>query len=84
MLKIKDNIDLKELENFGFVKAKKNNGFTMEINRWADYIYDEDFYIKNRQVVIESEWYGSSLDRLADTLFNLIQAGLVEKVVEDE
>lgn len=73
MLKIKDNVDLKELEKFGFEKGNKYD--------WEDYIYDEDFYIKDRQIVIESEWYGYSLDRLTEILFDLIQAGLVEKVV---
>lgn len=86
MLRIKDNVNLKELEKFGFVKCPKY--------KWEDYIlgdeetefdvYDdcEDFYIKNRVIVFESELYGKTLQNIIEKLFDLIQAGLVEKVEE--
>jgi hypothetical protein len=87
MLKIKDDVNLKELKRFGFIKCPQW--------RWEDYIYAdknykfeknnldcEDFYIKERHIVVESEWYGNKVEWLCDVLFDLIQAGLVEKVEE--
>lgn len=80
ILKIKDDVDLKELEKFGFVKCH---------NRWEDYTYGEPndydvdfFYIKNREIIIEDDLYGSTLDWLLNILFDLIQAGYIEKVEE--
>lgn len=73
MLKIKDNVDLKELEKFGFYDNK--------------YCYSDNpyhfrkilIYKKDRYINFYSEWYGSDFN-LIDTIFDLIQAGLVEKV----
>lgn len=65
MLKIKDNIDLKELEKFGF--ELKTDDFkklvTEGLTIW----------------VIDREIWGTNLD----LLFDLIQAGLVEKVGDE-
>lgn len=74
MLKIKDSVDLKELEKFGFIKNK--NRFVEEI------LYCKDFLVvdKNKEIFISSgvdEIYGNN-ELL--TLYDLIQAGLVEKV----
>lgn len=80
MLKIKDNIDLKELEKYGFNKCmyvneivyKKNIIQGVEINNYI--IGSEDKIIKYNQMSIHNE--------LDDTLYDLIKANLVEKVAE--
>ena len=78
MLKIKDNVDLKELEKFGFkddgcYKCKLDCEFTCEVlnNRCIDIDYDSS----------ENYEYQNWVSNL-DVLFDLIQAGLVEKVGE--
>jgi hypothetical protein len=79
MLKIKDNIDLKELEKFGFKKIYPNDdAYFKKVYLGND---DDDrvcYLIKgwNRFIKI-TRIDGEELD---DTLFDLIQAGLVEKV----
>lgn len=79
MLKIKDEVDLKELEKFGFIK---------------DYIVDQTVYrkissIEKSQMVQTCEyiiWKDRGIDIysyngfLDNTLYDLIQANLVEKV----
>ena len=79
MLKIKDNVDLKELEKFGFdLRASSIPGIgTFD---WTDCFVDDNFgqliaddlYICDKERTI----YGDNLD----LLFDMIQAGLVEKV----
>lgn len=81
MLKIRDGIDLKELEKFGFVykermvkpmpswKSKEYNGyykyFLLDNHYW--------FYIDSETREIIPEIWD------IDTLYDLIKAGLVEK-----
>lgn len=80
MLKIKDNVDLKELEKFGF----SNEITIIEYRRIygsVQVVVDiEDRYI----ICIDfSSW--TYIDNALDILFDLIQAGLVEKVeVQDD
>lgn len=69
MLKIKDNVDLKELEKFGF-----------------KFLYDKEWFngkfrINNNTRKIRIITNKSPYE--IDTLYDLIQAGLVEKVVKD-
>ena len=90
MLKIKDNIDLKELEKFGF-----------ELDECGLY-YKKDFiaecfdgeenhqiliYINKRNIVLEVmnndytyHSFDDELGRIEDTLYDLIKADLVEKI----
>ena len=81
MLKIKDNVDLKELEKFGFMKAIMYARGTQEA-----YVLNVTF---GRIVVFEDkEIYLDPVEdcvRYSDELcvvYDLIQAGLVEKVEE--
>jgi len=77
MLKIKDNVDLKELEKFGFKE---------------DIIVDEKCYIKEfnlginyRETIIiweKDKNIQVNANNILDTLYDLIQANLVEKVEE--
>ena len=84
MLKIKDNVDLKELEKFGF---KKDN--VAYLYEYIITILDETFiggtWCNCDEVVVlavddERKIKISDEDLVADILFDLIQAGLVEKV----
>ena len=82
MLKIKDNVDLKELKKFGFIKVKKETtGFTDIVDYW--YSKDNDEYecmtiFKDRTVYIGVDTTGDSY--VYDKLYDLIKADLVEKV----
>lgn len=96
MLKIKDSVDLKELEEFGFKpkydedtgkirtyeKKKKEEvyvGLTVQIEKTKSKIRIFKAFRKNK-----TEWrinpYTDYFD--IDTLYDLIQAGLVEKAEE--
>jgi len=82
MLKIKDNVDLKELEKFGFkLKYNENNGkpfnYEKEFIGW-NRRSDITIYIEDRKIncYIEEEM------GIIETLYDLIQADLVEKVEE--
>lgn len=74
MLKIKNNVDLKELEKFGF---ENNVGF---LQKDAEYI---SYYINKDVRTIEIWDYEGDEVILDNTLYDLIQAGLVEKVKEE-
>lgn len=81
MLKIKDNVDLKELEKFGW---EDYHSWMLEqeyVERWGNQYYPEyrkgKFTIqRNRNIRSRAgnQWNG------LDDLFDIIQAGFVEKV----
>ena len=81
MLKIKDNIDLKELQKFGFKK------------RYSTYKFSADYKYNNRaSISINGAKYSTRKifcdfweinDETLDKIFDLIQADLVEKVETD-
>ena len=76
MIKVKDNIELKELEKFGFTK------------KGDEYVYTEKMSLeilavqKNRNIYIETKatYYGAIVEDLFYKLFELIEEGIVEKV----
>jgi hypothetical protein len=81
MLRIKKEVDLKELEKFGFRKS----------DRVFKYIYDYtirtilDYQIRiyeDRHIEISQEAMYDWDYNLQDKLYDLIQANLVEKVEE--
>ncbi len=73
MLKIKDNVDLKELEKFGFYKVK--DYISKKYHAYLKGSLRIDFY--NRYLVKnDANFCGYDLD----TTYDLIQAGIVEKV----
>lgn len=92
MLKIKDNIDLKELEKFGFhnVDWDYENDCEMEnANCYGEFyskriFYDDsycDIYLDNKKIYIRMKDYRFYLlNCVCETLFDLIKADLVEKV----
>lgn len=74
MLKIKDNVDLKELEKFGFKEEK----WYCSSNNQIIHILSKDCFsidINTRNFTyLNIDFYG------LDLIFDLIQAGFVEKV----
>ena len=74
MLRIKYNVDLKELEKFGF--EKYGDSYAQEVDAYCLMIIDGS----SRRIEVDFEvgYYG--IDLYNNILFNLIQAGFVEKV----
>ncbi len=81
MLKIKDNVDLKELEKYGFKKEPEKAYYYNYINEeleifvWITKGYD----YKPRHIYVESKDYTVIFSQL-NALYDLIKADLVEKV----
>ena len=85
MLKIKDNVDLKELEKYDFCEYEEDITIDEKPILYDKYCY-KDFYIyitKDRKI------YGEQCDYIKgtvlsnenfDTLYDLIKDGLVEKL----
>lgn len=79
MLKIKNNVDLKELEKFGFEYDAEEFEYIQKTAYPHICIFDDEHWANiHRQIC--NVWNGADVD----ILFDLIQAGLVEKVKEDE
>ena len=93
MLKIKDNVDLKELEKFGFEKDLKGN-YTLSIDDketnkrlfGIETMFDFIFLTvwknsRNLQVEFQDmeDYYAMNMN----VIFDLIDAGLVEKVGDE-
>ncbi len=82
MLKIKDNVDLKELEKYGFKRHKKayyrcqRNDYyfntphgAIEIQKYTGWIsHNGTSFLRTDEIIFE------------DKLYDLIKAGLVEKI----
>lgn len=80
MLKIKDNVDLKELEKFGFIFHKK-------LGSWFKIVgaYGEAMTINSKRMIVYNHYLETLRFNLwNDTIYDLIKADMVEKVVEDE
>ena len=74
MLKIKDNIELSELEKFGFELHKTHTYYL------GNFPYGTSIYIDyKRRIEFDDEWWGEDFD-LIDILYDLIKADMVEKV----
>lgn len=81
-IKIVDNVDLKELEKFGFHKVDGSLGFCSKEVKYND--FDEmDYFVNTNTRIIEINTYDGGDEPLDSTLYDLIKADLVE-VVEDE
>lgn len=79
MLKIKDNVDLKELENFDDLEYEPNKNFNEPyyVNGTGTIL----IWVKSRKLELIQ---CSSVRNEYDILYDLIKADMVEKVVEDE
>ena len=87
MLKIKDNVDLKELEKYGFTTSKKikdKYNFDTKLVK-AVFKSENDFNamtISNKKTIDLTDIYEDI--KWLDTLYDLIKADLVEKVESEE
>ena len=89
MLKIKDDIDLKDLEKYGFEYNERTKEYTKLLHYESDLDVDEiiireDRIIKNFTCLetYDDAYYGESElnDNLSFKIDDLIKDGLVEKV----
>lgn len=84
MLKIKDEVDLKELEKFGFKNKEPGfkNCYIKNID-YTDYEYNKIYIMKSNRLIRLGHYqdeYGATDTLNLDIIYDLIQAGLVEKV----
>ena len=80
MLKIKDNVDLKELEKYGFNKYGWNYRQTFDYEYYEVVIIVE---LDRKNIIIQNDYYDSDYAcYIPDVLYDLIKDGLVEKVEE--
>ncbi len=77
MLKIKDNVDLKELEKFGF-RTLKNFIYKPKKSEWSVI----EIKIDPSTRIIDISGLSDLFHTKEDTLYDLIKADLVEKVEE--
>ena len=87
MLKIKDGIDLKELEKFGFKFSPIFHSYIFaNTYTYGESIKEEyiSVFLDNYVLYISTADYDCELEKCKDVLYDLIQAGLVEKVGEEE
>lgn len=84
MLKIKDNVDLKELEKFGFEYNKLLDEYVIDIatDRRGACV---ELAIRRKYLILDfngDDTGGSGEDYIDDTLYDLIKADMVEKIEE--
>ena len=77
MLKIKDNVDLKELEKYGFVKQQVGMDLA-----YARYLL-KGYYKESIIIWLDRKIQVEAIDIL-DLLYDLIKEDLVEKVGDKE
>lgn len=77
MLKIKDNVDLKELEKFGFLD------YGVSYKRYGT-VGGQYFINKEDRTIKRVHPYSLRETPTDDEVFDLIQAGLVEKVGDNQ
>lgn len=84
MLRIKKEVDLKELEKFGFKKIDKNyRGHKYVWTRQVgEYGYYSIYINRNNYIRIEISDQAIIAGKLQTKLYDLIKADLVEKVEE--
>ncbi len=75
MLKIKDNVDLKELEKFGF----EDNVFTKK-GLCGEILYQVVITSTHHYLQIRRAYFSNVASSLQDLFYDLIQANMVEKV----
>ena len=79
MLKIKDNVDLKVLEKYGFNKELDKGIYIKRNPRCYEYL---EINQNNKiRIYVEDEYYEMyTREETLEDLYDLIQDGLVEKV----
>ena len=78
MLKIKDNVDLKELEKYGFEKDIFD--MSLKIEKF-DHIIEINISLDDGIIFIKNDYYDCDYEvEIPDVVYDLIKDGLVEKV----
>ena len=78
VLRIKDNVDLKELEKFGFIKEEYYYTIKFDYKYYKVNIMVE---LDRKYIIIQNDYYDSDYACYVPyIIYDLIQAGLVEKV----
>ena len=75
MLKIKDNVDLKELQDFGFNYADGEDW-----HRWNDNMAISLGDKRELNINCDDCYYDEDINQCVEWLYDLIKADLVEKV----
>ncbi len=76
MLKIKDDVDLKELEKFGFKYVKNTNYPTLSNQEYVyDFVGTITVYENTRAIIVRH-----ADSETLNVIYDLIQANLVEKM----
>ena len=82
MLKIKDNVDLKELEKFGFKYDEYNKVWIKQL-----YTSDCDLIVDANRFIYHENYSTADMNYHATgvvvAIFDLIQSNMVEKVAEE-
>lgn len=78
MLKIRDDVDLKELEKYGLIKEEHSDLFTRYEYKPSSgtCLYVDEY----RNITIFPTYYDKLSLKIMDKLYDLIKANLVEKV----
>lgn len=80
MLKIKSDIDLKELEKYGF--KKETFDMSLKIEKF-DHIIEINISLDDGIIFIKNDYYDCDYEvEMPDIVYDLIKDGLVEKVEE--
>lgn len=81
MLKIKNSVDLKELEKYGFIEVEEGmSDFSSNVRWWYSKYKDEYECLtvfEDRTLYLGTDAYGDSY--VLNKLYDLIKADLVEK-----
>lgn len=81
MLKIKDNVELKELEKYGF---EENDFYYSKTLNFEYYKVKIDIEKDRKYLIIQNDYYDSDFAcYIPSVLYDLIKADLVEKVSEE-
>ena len=78
MLKIKDNVDLKELENYGF---EENCFYYSKILDFEYHKVKIEIEKDRKYLIIQNDYYDNDFAcYVPSVLYDLIKAGLIERV----
>lgn len=77
MLKVKDEVDLKELEKFGFEEDDGEYYYNFKPYTKFEYSY---LCVDYKKEILTDYVEYEHISKMTDLIFDLIQAGLVEKV----
>ena len=95
MLKIKDNVDLKELEKYGFEYDDYLEEYVKTVNSlktrgmFVPYVRTGEMFVKKDRTIydkISNKYWNvenEHVEAIDEIIHNLIEAGLVEKVEDN-